>query len=256
MATQTSIRSRQKSKKSDDSVVLKVMIALALLVFSIYMLQVISNAYGTLDGFERLYPVMLTVTLVCAALAVVSIVLALVLKNRTVRAICPYTAAVFALFAVTALALRLFWVQPLHALYILNAAVYCLYIVYMLYRMEFFLVSLITVLAGTVFYFFSNGFGLNARSIVLALILLAAIAIVAVIAMQSGKRNGLVPFAGCTYRVFPPKFSPVMLCITCAVWLVCFVLTLILGATFSYYCMFAAVAFELIAAVYYTFQLK
>lgn len=256
MATQTSIRSRQKSKKSDDSVVLKVMIALALLVFSIYMLQVISNAYGTLDGFERLYPVMLTVTLVCAALAVVSIVLALVLKNRTVRAICPYTAAVFALFAVTALALRLFWVQPLHALYILNAAVYCLYIVYMLYRMEFFLVSLITVLAGTVFYFFSNGFGLNARSIVLALILLAAIAIVAVIAMQAGKRNGLVPFAGCTYRVFPPKFSPVMLCITCAVWLVCFVLTLILGATFSYYCMFAAVAFELIAAVYYTFQLK
>ena len=256
MATQTSIRSRQKSKKSDDSVVLKVMIALALLVFSIYMLQMISNAYGTLDGFERLYPVMLTVTLVCAALAVVSIVLALVLKNRTVRAICPYTAAVFALFAVTALALRLFWVQPLHALYILNAAVYCLYIVYMLYRMEFFLVSLITVLAGTVFYFFSNGFGLNARSIVLALILLAAIAIVAVIAMQAGRRNGLVPFAGCTYRVFPPKFSPVMLCITCAVWLVCFVLTLILGATFSYYCMFAAVAFELIAAVYYTFQLK
>lgn len=256
MATQTSIRSRQKSKKSDDSVVLKVMIALALLVFSIYMLQVISNAYGTLDGFERLYPVMLTVTLVCAALAVVSIVLALVLKNRTVRAICPYTAAVFALFAVTALVLRLFWVQPLHALYILNAAVYCLYIVYMLYRMEFFLVSLITVLAGTVFYFFSNGFGLNARSIVLALILLAAIAIAAVIAMQAGKRNGLVPFAGCTYRVFPPKFSPVMLCITCAVWLVCFVLTLILGATFSYYCMFAAVAFELIAAVYYTFQLK
>lgn len=256
MATQTSIRSRQKSKKSDDSVVLKVMIALALLVFSIYMLQVISNTYGTLDGFERLYPVMLTVTLVCAALAVVSIVLALVLKNRTVRAICPYTAAVFALFAVTALALRLFWVQPLHALYILNAAVYCLYIVYMLYRMEFFLVSLITVLAGTVFYFFSNGFGLNARSIVLALILLAAIAIVAVIAMQAGKRNGLVPFAGCTYRVFPPKFSPVMLCITCAVWLVCFVLTLILGATFSYYCMFAAMAFELIAAVYYTFQLK
>lgn len=256
MATQTSIRSRQKSKKSDDSVVLKVMIALALLVFSIYMLQMISNAYGTLDGFERLYPVMLTVTLVCAALAVVSIVLALVLKNRTVRTICPYTAAVFALFAVTALALRLFWVQPLHALYILNAAVYCLYIVYMLYRMEFFLVSLITVLAGTVFYFFSNGFGLNARSIVLALILLAAIAIAAIIAMQAGKRNGLVPFAGCTYRVFPPKFSPVMLCITCAVWLVCFVLTLILGATFSYYCMFAAVAFELIAAVYYTFQLK
>ena len=28
------------------------------------------------------------------------------------------------------------------------------------------------------------------------------------------------------------------------------------GAAFAYYCMFAAVAFELAAAVYYTFQLK
>ena len=47
-----------------------------------------------------------------------------------------------------------------------------------------------------------------------------------------------------------------MLCITCAVWLVCFLACLLLGATFAYYCMFAAIAFELIAAVYYTFQLK
>ena len=28
------------------------------------------------------------------------------------------------------------------------------------------------------------------------------------------------------------------------------------GAAFAYYCMFAAIAFELVAAVYYTFQLK
>ena len=31
---------------------------------------------------------------------------------------------------------------------------------------------------------------------------------------------------------------------------------LVFGAVFAYYCMFAAVAFELAAAVYYTFQLK
>ena len=56
MATQASSRSRSKTKKGDDSVVLKVMIALALLIFSIYMLQLVSRSYSTLDGFDRLYP--------------------------------------------------------------------------------------------------------------------------------------------------------------------------------------------------------
>ena len=256
MATQASSRSRSKTKKGDDSVVLKVMIALALLIFSIYMLQLVSRSYSTLDGFDRLYPAMLVVTLVCAGLAVLSLVLAFVIRRPLARQVFPCTAGVFALFAFSALMLRLFWITPLHALYILNAAVYCLYIVYLLYRMEFFLVSLVTVLAGSVFYFYSNGFGLNARSIILGAALLIVIAVVAVTAIQAGKRSGLIVFAGCQYRVFPPKFRSVMLCITCAVWLVCFLACLLLGATFAYYCMFAAIAFELIAAVYYTFQLK
>ena len=42
----------------------------------------------------------------------------------------------------------------------------------------------------------------------------------------------------------------------CALWLVCLLLCYVLGASFAYYCMFAAIAFELVAAVYYTFQLK
>ena len=38
--------------------------------------------------------------------------------------------------------------------------------------------------------------------------------------------------------------------------LVCIAAALLLGSLFSYYCMFAAVAVEFIAAVYYTFQLN
>ena len=45
-------------------------------------------------------------------------------------------------------------------------------------------------------------------------------------------------------------------CMVCALWLVCLLLCYVLGASFAYYCMFAAIAFELVAAVYYTFQLK
>ena len=50
-------------------------------------------------------------------------------------------------------------------------------------------------------------------------------------------------------------FQPVLY-VVCALWLVCLLLCYVLGASFAYYCMFAAIAFELVAAVYYTFQLK
>lgn len=256
MATQTSTRPRSKAKKNDDSVVYKVMIALALLAFSIYMLHLVSASYSTLDGFDRMYPAMLVITLVCAAAMVACIVLAFVLRKSSARAIFPPAAVVFALFSFSTLTLRLYWIEPLNSLYILNAAVYCLYIIYMLYRMEFFLFSLVTVIAGSVFYFFSNGFGLNTRSIVLGALLVLAAAVVALLAKQAGRHNGLVALGGFRYRVFPAGFNPIMLYIACAVWLVCLVLCVLLGAAFAYYCMFAAIAFELIAAVYYTFQLK
>lgn len=256
MATQTSTRPRSKTRKNDDSVVYKVMIALALLVFSIYMLRLVSGSYATLDGFDRMYPAMLLITIVCAAAMAVCIALTFLLHRSSIRAIFPPAAAVFALFSFSALMLRLYWIEPVNALYILNAAVYCLYIIYLLYRMEFFLFSLVTVLAGSIFYFFSNGFGLNARSLVLGGLLVLAAVIIALLARQAGRNNGLVSIAGCQYRIFPARFNPVMLYIACAVWMLCLVLCVLLGSAFAYYCMFAAIALELIAAVYYTFQLK
>ena len=46
-----------------------------------------------------------------------------------------------------------------------------------------------------------------------------------------------------------PRFSMALAC--------CLIACLLLGsALFAYYCMFAAIAIELIGAVYYTFQLK
>lgn len=256
MANQTRSRTNTKPKKADDNVVFKVMMALVLLIFNIYMIQLVDRVYTTLDGLTKIYPLLLPVALGTAAVAVIAIVLALVLKNRIIRSVCPYVSGVFAMFALSAIVFRQFVGSAATILYILNAAVYCLFMIYQLYRAEFFLVSLATVLAGVTFYYYSNGFGFNFRSILLAVLLLLGIALDVFLAVKAGKNKGLVPIAGLKFRVFPHRFNPFMMYITCVLWLVCFLACLLLGATFAYYCMFAAIAFELIAAVYYTFQLK
>ena len=90
--------------------------------------------------------------------------------------------------------------------------------------------------------------GLETLMLVLALVLLTA--------LLCGRNKGSLVLGKRTYCVFPKSFTPLLLYITCLIWFACFVLCLILGPAFAYYCIFAAVAYELIAAVYYTFQLK
>ena len=78
----------------------------------------------------------------------------------------------------------------------------------------------------------------------------------AYIAANAAKNKGMLVLGAKRIRLFHARFNPLALYITCAVWAVCFAACLVFGAAFAYYCMFAAVAFELAAAVYYTFQLK
>ena len=62
---------------------------------------------------------------------------------------------------------------------------------------------------------------------------------------------------GKTFKLFHARFSPTVLYVACTVLACCLIACLLLGsALFAYYCMFAAIAIELIGAVYYTFQLK
>ena len=86
--------------------------------------------------------------------------------------------------------------------------------------------------------------------------MLAALVFVAVFAALAAKGKGVLKLGGKQVRVLPKSFNPIVLYVVCALWLVCLLLCYVLGASFAYYCMFAAIAFELVAAVYYTFQLK
>lgn len=252
-----------KNKKStvnqntNDLTVYKVGAAFALLVLSLLALGRILNVYATGSTFDVVYRASQTVWTLCVILCAASVAAFIVLRKKSIRKVFPYVFVLSLLAGVTALDLRYFWTEHATALYMLHAAVYCLYIIFCLYRSEFFCFSLAAVFAGFSFYFYSKGLGMNARTAIIAVVTALVLAAVALLANRAAKSKGSVKLFGKTVKVFPAKFSATVLYVACTVLGCCLVACLVLGsALFAYYCMFAAIAIELTGAVYYTFQLK
>ena len=133
--------------------------------------------------------------------------------------------------------------------------IYCLYMVWQLYRSEFFTFSLVTASAGVVFYLIARTSYMANRiagSILLALILIGT----ALTAFLCAKNRGRLRLGSRTLRLFPDGFNPLLFYFICVLWAVVLIACLLFGSGFAFYAMFAAIAVELIGAVYYTFQLK
>ena len=156
---------------------------------------------------------------------------------------------------VSSLILSIFWTGNMIVIYLLHALVYCLYMVWQLYHSEFFTFSLVTASAGVVFYLIARTSYMANRivgSILLALILIGTALTVFLCAKNRGKLN----LGSRMLRLFPDGFNPLLFYFICVLWAVVLAACLLFGSGFAFYAMFAAIAVELIGAVYYTFQLK
>lgn len=256
MARNTYHTSPNARKNDGDTTAYKIMGAVVLLAVSIFLMRLVANNYGTINGADTIAAASKLTAIVFGVLAAASLAVLLTVKHGWLRRVSPYVLAVSVLYAFTGLMLWRWWTTYVSMLTFLHAAVYCLYIVYMLYQMEFFFVSLVTIVAGGTFLRYSRGIGANFPCIALAVLLLGVITSAAYAASNAAKNKGVLVLGTKRIRLFPAKFNPLALYITCAVWAACFAACLVFGAAFAYYCMFAAVVFELAAAVYYTFQLK
>ena len=243
-------------QKPRDYTVIKVMVALVLLIASVFALRAIGRVYATVSGFDAIYPAAKTVAIVALVLAAASIVGLIAGRKSVVGTVSSYVLPVALLAAFSALVLRRYLNDQMRLLYFVHAAVYCLYIIFSLYGSEFFCFSLATILSGFCFYFFSKGLGLNARTAIMAVIVALVLAVTSLLANRAAKDKGRVHLAKKTLQLFPVRFNATVLYVACAVLACCLIASLLLGPAFAYYCMFAAVAIELIGAVYYTFQLK
>lgn len=249
-------KNKTAAKKTEDqSVVYKVPAAFALMIVVVYAFWKLGGYYSTVEGFTALYPMFCVQRYVFLALTAAELVLCVLLKNGLARTICRYWLAAFALLCVSAWILSIFWTGNMIAIYLMHALVYCLYMVWQLYRSEFFTFSLVTATAGVVFFltartsYMANRIG---GSILLALILIGT----ALVVFLCAKNRGRLTIGGKTLQLFPDGFNSLLFYFICVLWAIVLIACLLFGSGFAYYAMFAAIAVELIGAVYYTFQLK
>ena len=249
-------KNKTAAKKTEDqSVVYKVPAAFALMIVVVYAFWKLGGYYSTVEGFTALYPMFCVQRYVFLALTAAELVLCVLLKNGLARTICRYWLAAFALLCVSAWILSIFWTGNMIAIYLMHALVYCLYMVWQLYRSEFFTFSLVTATAGVVFFltartsYMANRIG---GSILLALILIGT----ALVVFLCAKNRGRLTIGGKTLQLFPDGFNSLLFYFICVLWAIVLIACLLFGSGFAYYAMFAAIAVELIGTVYYTFQLK
>ena len=249
-------KNKTAAKKTEDqSVVYKVPAAFALMIVVVYAFWKLGGYYSTVEGFTALYPMFCVQRYVFLALTAAELVLCVLLKSRLARTICRYWLAAFALLCVSAWILSIFWTGNMIAIYLMHALVYCLYMVWQLYRSEFFTFSLVTATAGVVFFLTARTSYMANRivgSILLALILIGT----ALVVFLCAKNRGRLTIGGKTLQLFPDGFNSLLFYFICVLWAIVLIACLLFGSGFAYYAMFAAIAVELIGAVYYTFQLK
>ena len=243
--------------KPRDLTVYKVCAAFVMMMLAVLAVRRVLDVYATASTFDVIYNASRICWRVCAAVCVAVVAAYAFLRGKKICKVFPYVFVLSALAGLSALDLRYFWTEHATAIYMAHAAVYCLYIIYCLYRSEFFCFSVAAIVSGFCFYFYSKGLGLNARTAVMAAVVVLVLAVVALLANRAAKDKGRICLFGKKHAVFPVRFNPTVLYVACTVLACCLIACLLLGsALFAYYCMFAAIAIELIGAVYYTFQLK
>ena len=77
-----------------------------------------------------------------------------------------------------------------------------------------------------------------------------------VLSQMAVKNGGCLTFKGRTVRLFSGKAGAMPLYLACAILLACVLAALVLGSTFAFYCVYAAVGGLFIAACYYTIRLS
>lgn len=242
--------------QTTDAVVYHVMIALVLACTALLGLRALRAYYATVEGFAALYDFSVWIAVIGVALFAAAGVLLLVLRSRAVRVICPWLVALGFLTAFTGWNMHTSGIEDFSFLYFLVFAMLVQYIIFQLYQWEFFLFSLSTVTAGGLFFSFSRGLYWTGKNIFVLVVLLAVLAGTAVCTWKAAQNRGCLQVGAKKLHLFSPKSAPFLICIVDVLWLICTVAVLLLGGLFAYYCMFAAIAVEFIAAVYYTFQLN
>lgn len=249
---------QKKSNRDDDSVIYKIMAALVMLCVLLVGLQFTSRYYSVVGTMFTTQSVLLGVGIASAVLFLGSV--GLWFYSRRLRPLLHSFSWILGIFflvvALSCWVLYVTWVSYIPYLYAVYIAATVLYMIAMLYQPEFFLLSCVNITAGGVFYALSRLYNGRAVTIGLYVLLVAVIAVVALVVFKARKTDdGMLKLGKRSIAIATANTSPLPVYLSCVVWLLCLVVSAVLGSVFAYYCLFAVAAFELAAAVYYTVKL-
>ena len=239
----------------EDSVIYKAAIDLGILIAAFYALNYLNRVYPTTDGFFLIRPILLWLTIISAALAIAASVFAFTRPEGKKKpwAVC---AVIFFIIAVFAYSLYRLWTLPLPLISIFTYSACILYLVYLLYPIDFTIIALLTGLTGYGFYLHDHRGGVT--RLVLAVYAAACLLSLAAIILAgfAAKRSGKLTIGKYSFRLYDGAEGPLPLYLTGTLWIVCIAAALIAGSTFAHYGLYAAGGFAFIAACYYTINLN
>ncbi len=200
----------------------------------------------------------LIASIVFAVLAVAFLVAAALVRQK--KGLCSgllVGALLSAMFAFTSLLFRVYVFEAAPILYAFWITATILYAIYLLYQPEFFLISLLTAASGFLFFYAFQSYadGMSTTMMLAVAVVMALAIVICILTALAARKDGKLSIGSHSVQIFVGR-SPMLLYLTCALWALCTICVLLLGATFAYYCLFAAIAYELIAACYYTMKLR
>lgn len=240
---------------NDDSVVYKVMAAVVAACAGVCALIRVKKAYSLAGSWSSVHTGLLWALWIAVALGAVCIVGAVLLRRRAaLRYVLGFVAALCVLTAASCLLLRVFWVSAAVACYYLWVAAALLYSLYLLYQREFFVIAFLTALAGGTFYLLSRSSRSSYAILATALLIVCSV-LTAIVTFLTARSGGRLELGKHRIPLFSAGFAALPLYLVCVFWPLCAIAALIVGSTFAYYCIYAAVGAALIAVCYYTIKL-
>ena len=247
-------KQKKMPKKSEDSIIYKAAASLGILCVGFFLLQFVGRRYGMVDLYDAFNLAFKWIAIVGAALFAAGTVTAFALKGVG-KKIAVGAAAVFAVLAISAWLLFVFWYEPIPYLYFFLIAGCVLHLISLLYPKEFTAISVLATAAGAVFYLHGRQQVVSTTTVVLYVVVALALLATLLIALKAAKKDGKIVCKGKVIRVFSGKAGPTPLYLAVTVLAACIVAALIFGGAIAYYCTYVTAAALFIAACYYTIRL-
>ena len=234
--------------------------ALGYMLLSLFALQLVGKYYPLNGYFSQINTATWWAFIVAGIGAIALFVLSIVFrkKHNLKWTFGPLT-LVLLVISLSSYCLNQYWMSPLPYLYFLAIAPTVAYMIYLLYQREFFLISVLNICFAFGFYVLSKIYvatAVSTSALLVNILLAALVTVIGFVVFVATKNDGVFRLFGVQHQVFKGDTTPLLIYGNCGLCLIFLIASVILGAGFAYYCVFAVAIIELIAGLYYTVKLS